>query len=58
MADDCFADFRIKKAGHCLAHLVNKLVNDAVKLDLDSFLAGGGIRAVLHLDAETDDDRV
>ena len=58
MTDDRFAKLRIKKTGHGLLHLIHKFVDDAVELDLNALLAGGGDRAVLYLDTKTDDDGI
>ena len=58
VADDGFAMFRIEQAGHRFFDLVDQLVNDAVKFDLDAFAFCGGHGLAFDLDVETDDDRV
>ena len=49
MPIDGFAQFRIEQADHRFLHLVDQLVNDAVKLDLDAFALGRDGRRVVRL---------
>ena len=58
MADDALAHLRVEQAGHGFLHLVDQLVDDREKLDLDALALGGGGGGTLDLDVEADDDGI
>ena len=54
VSDDGFPVFGLEQTSHRFLHLIEQLINDAVKFDLDSFAFCSGNGHVLHLHIETD----
>src|SRR5205814_7711848 len=54
VSDDGFPVFGLEQTSHRFLHLIEQLINDAVKFDLDSFAFCSGNSHVLHLHIETD----
>src|SRR6516165_9234578 len=58
MPDYSFPNLGIKQPDHRFLHLIDELINDAVKLDLNPFALGCCSGLILSLDIEADDHRV
>ena len=58
VAEDGFTEFRIEQSGHRVFHLVDQLVNDAVKFDLHAFAFRGRDRHVFNFSVKADHDGV
>src|SRR6266404_9466916 len=58
VAEHGFAELRLEHTRHRVLDLVDQLVNDAVKLDLNAFALRGRDRHVFDFDVKSDDDSV
>ena len=57
LAEHDFALFRTQHSLERRAHVVHRLVDDLVQLDVDAFALGGRARVVVRPHVEADDDR-